>query len=177
MRMANRKNNFNKKIWPVYLKDPLKDLSSFALDTLVYAHMNKVRHKFKIDKILELKDYTYNPLTKVHLKHDSFNCGVETHFFCQNGNVLGSIYIKIADDQISNWRAEIIHSKVIEFLKYSLSPLEIIKSDNSNLFDDNYSIKAGFSLYMEIEGEDFSMFVVNVYLDLSHEVGKIISKF
>lgn len=176
MRMNNKRSNFNKNLWPIYLKDPVEDLSSYALDLLVFSRMSQVRHKFQIDRILELKDYTYNPLTRVYLKHDSFNCGVETHFFCQNGNILGSIYIKIAEDQISNWRAEFIHAKVIEFLKQSLSPLEIVRSEDSNLFKDNYSIKAGFSLYMEIEGENFSKFVVNVYLDLSHEVGKIISK-
>lgn len=176
MKKTTRRNNLNKNIWPIYLKDPVKDLSSFALDVILLSHMSKMRHKFQIENVIELKDYTYNPLTKVYIKHKSFNCGIETHFFLHNGSILGSAFIQISDERISNWKVDIMRAKVVEFLKHSLMPLEIVKSDDPNLFNDNYSIKAGYCLHMEIEGEDFRLIAVNVYLDLSHDLGKVISK-
>jgi hypothetical protein len=163
-------------VWPVYIKNPGKDLSSFALNSILLYLLNKTKNKFKITQIDDITKYSYCPMTKIYLSHTSYNSGKETHFFYHDGRVLGSIVINIASDQISNWKSEALHSYVIEFLKCSLDPLVVAKNENSYLFNDNYSLQAGFSLSMEIDGEDLTPFIVDVYLDLSHDVGKIISK-
>ena len=163
-------------LWPVFIKSPSSDISSFALNPMINNSLDKFKVDFKVDKVIELSNYSHCPLTKVYLNHQSYNTGLETHFFIYQGEVVGSMVIQIALDQISNWKADIIRSRVVELFKKSLLPLEIIRHSDPFLFNDNYSIKSGFSLHMEVEGEDFSLFAVNVYLDLSHEVASILMK-
>jgi hypothetical protein len=164
------------QIWPVFIKSPKHDLSSFALNSILLSRLNADKEKFKIVRVIENNNYNYCPLTKVYICHNSFNTGEETHFLFYNGSVLGSVVMKMAEDQISNWQKHIVEARVIELLKYSLSPVEIARNENPSLFIDNYSLKAGFTIHMEIEGEHLKLFAVNIYLDLSHELGRIIFK-
>lgn len=164
------------RVWPVFLKSPKQDLSSFALDSILLSRLNAVKEKFQIVRVIENSNYNYCPLTKVYVCHNSFNTGEETHFLFYDGLVLGSVVIKMAEDQISNWQKHIVEARIIEFLKKSLSPVEIARNENPYLFVDNYSLKAGFTILMEIEGEQLKQLAVNIYLDLSHELGRIIFK-
>ena len=164
-------------LWPVYLKDPKVDVSSYSLNAVVLASLNSEKFKFNIDRVIEISNYSYCPLTKIYLNHEPFNSGDEAHFFTYKGEVVGSLVIKIASEQISNWRRNILISRIIDYLTHALVPLEIIRNQNPFLFVDNYSIKSGFSLHLEVEGENFSLFSVNVYLDLAQEVGVIFSTY
>lgn len=164
------------KFWPVYIKSPKIDISSFALNLVIRDRLNQNKDKFQIERVIENTSYSYCPHTKIYINHNSFNTGEESHFLYYEGGVFGSVVIKMAEDQISNWQKNIVHAKVIEFLKHSLNPVDVIHHENSFIFDDNYSLKAGFTLYMELKDNDYNFFVVNIYLDLSQELGKIISK-
>lgn len=162
------------RVWPVFIKSPKNDLSSFALNSILLSRMNTSKDKFRIISVIENNNYSYCPLTKVYICHNSFNTGEETHFLFYNGAVLGSVVFKMAEDQISNWHKHIVDARLIEFLKCSLCPIEISRNQNSSLFVDNYSLRAGFTIHMEIDGEQHSLIAVNIYLDLSHDLGKII---
>lgn len=164
-------------VWPIYTKNPTKDVSSFALTAILAGRLDKEKFRFQVERLVEINNYSYCPITKVYLNHKSFNSGAESHFFYHDGIVIGSIVVGIANDQISNWRSELLKARVIEYLKYSLKPLDVVHNKDPFLFNDNYSLKAGFSLHMETEGDEYKLFIVNVYLDLSHEVGEILLKF
>lgn len=171
--VAKKQYNF----WPVFIKSPSSDISSYALNGMVLCSLNSIKNNFQVEQINEISNYTYCPFTKIYLTHKSYNTGDETHFFSFNGNIVGSIVIKIPDDQLSNWRSVILKAKIIDFLTKALVPLEIEKSINPFLFKDNYSLKSGFSIHLQNEEDQFGLISVNVFLDLSQEVGSILSRF
>jgi hypothetical protein len=176
MSYLGKRHSRQSNLWPIYLKDPLKDYSSSLLDLILLDRLLGVKDEFQIKSVINISDYTYCPTSKIYLNHRSFNTGDETHFLYHQNELVGSLAIRFPAERVSNWRSVLIYSNVVECLRHALCPVEINTNLNPYIFNDHHSIKIGFTLIMEVENEHFSHVSVNVYFDLSQDSGKLLIK-
>jgi hypothetical protein len=176
MNYLSRRHKRHSNLWPIYLKDQANDFSSSVLDLILLDRLLGAKDEFQIKSVTNISDYTYCPTSKIYLNHRSFNTGDETHFLYHQDEVAGSLVIRVPTERISNWRSVLIYSKVVEYLRFALRPLEINTNVNPYIFNDHHSLKIGFSVVMEVENEHFSHVSVNVFFDLSQESGKLLIK-
>ena len=173
MRMINTKKlNF----WPVYLKNPKENNSSYVLSSIIQSKLSVNKIDYKIESVYEVTDLTYCPLTKIYIKHKSFNTGVENHFIKYNQDILGSIVVCVNEDYISSWGRQQIQERIISLIRNSFNSVEIVSHENPNLYQDLHSLRIVIGLLLEVKGEDVYQTNVRVYFDVAHDFSDIILK-